>query len=85
MGHETNTLDATGEATVHGEWEHVTNEAIDAALGQFTGDIMQVPPMFSALHKDGQRLYDLARKGVTVRKCANHGTVSCVPSPPRAR
>ncbi|CAM9888097.1 unnamed protein product [Ectocarpus sp. 4 AP-2014] len=68
LGHETNTQDALGEATVHGEWEHVTKEDVDAALGQFTGDIMQVPPMFSALHKDGQRLYELARKGITVER-----------------
>ena len=67
LGHETNTQDAEGEATLHGEWGHVTQDAVDAALGQFTGEIMQVPPMFSALHKDGKRLYELARQGITVR------------------
>lgn len=67
LGHETDTQDAEGEATVHGEWGHVTTENVDAALGQFVGDITQVPPMFSALHKDGKRLYELARKGITVR------------------
>lgn len=68
MGHETDTQDAEGGATLHGEWGHVTGEKVDAALGQFVGDITQVPPMFSALHKDGKRLYELARKGITVRK-----------------
>lgn len=68
LGHETNTQDAEGEATERGEWGHVTKEKVDAALGQFVGDITQVPPMFSALHKDGQRLYELARKGITVRE-----------------
>lgn len=66
LGYETNTQDAEGEVTLHGEWGHVTKEAVDEALGQFTGDIMQVPPMFSALHKDGKRLYELARQGITV-------------------
>lgn len=67
FGHETDTQDAEGEATLHGKWEHVTKEAVQGALGQFVGDILQVPPMFSALHKDGKRLYELARQGVTVR------------------
>lgn len=75
LGHETNTQDAEGEATLHGDWEHVTEEAVDGALGQFVGDIMQVPPMFSALHKDGKRLYQLAREGVTVERDARPVTV----------
>lgn len=75
LGHETDTQDAEGQATVHGEWEHVTNEKVDAALEQFVGDITQVPPMFSALHKDGRRLYELARKGITVRSGAASGHV----------
>lgn len=74
LGHETNTQDAEGEATLHGEWEHVTNEAVERALGQFVGNITQVPPMFSALQKDGKRLYQLAREGITVRgeRAAGH-------------
>ncbi|CAM9194161.1 unnamed protein product [Ascophyllum nodosum] len=75
LGHETNTQDAEGEATLHGEWGHVTQDAVDAALGQFTGEIMQVPPMFSALHKDGKRLYELARQGITVERKARPVTV----------
>lgn len=42
LGCETNTQDAEGEETVKGEWEHVTKEAVNDALGQFTGHIMQV-------------------------------------------
>lgn len=68
FGHETDTQDAEGEATLHAEWGHVTGEAVDRALGPFSGTIMQVPPMFSALHKDGKRLYELARQGVTVSR-----------------
>jgi tRNA pseudouridine55 synthase len=44
-----------------------TKEQILAALKQFTGDIMQTPPAFSAIKIDGQRAYDLARKGKEVK------------------
>lgn len=78
LGHETDTQDAEGEATVHGEWGHVRKETVDAALGQFVGDITQVPPMFSALHKDGKRLYELARQGITVRELIHTHTYTHV-------
>jgi len=44
----------------------LTSEKIYAATAQFIGDLMQRPPIFSALKKDGKRLYELARKGETV-------------------
>ncbi len=43
--------------------EHITREAILEALEQFKGDIMQVPPVFSACKIEGKRAYDIARKG----------------------
>ena len=43
-------------------------ETIAAAAGRFTGEIQQIPPMYSAVWVDGQRLYALARKGVTVER-----------------
>ena len=46
--------------------EHITNELIYNAVKQFVGEISQIPPMFSALKKDGVRLYDLAREGKTI-------------------
>ncbi len=46
--------------------EHLTDEAIHAATAQFLGEIDQVPPVFSALKKDGKRLYELAREGKEV-------------------
>ncbi len=46
--------------------EHITNDAIYAATKQFLGEIDQVPPVFSALKKDGKRLYELAREGKEV-------------------
>lgn len=46
--------------------EHITDEAIQTATEQFLGEIDQVPPVFSALKKDGKRLYELAREGKEV-------------------
>ncbi|WP_046756344.1 tRNA pseudouridine(55) synthase TruB [Kordia jejudonensis] len=46
--------------------DHITNEQIQEATQQFLGEIDQVPPVFSALKKDGKRLYKLAREGEKV-------------------
>ena len=46
--------------------EHITRESVEAALQTFVGEIMQVPPVFSAVKVDGKRAYDLARKGKDV-------------------
>ena len=64
-GEETNTDDAEGEVTST-SGERPAREAIEAVLAQFTGEIMQVPPVFSAIKVDGNRAYDLARDGETV-------------------
>ncbi|MBE6769024.1 MAG: tRNA pseudouridine(55) synthase TruB [Ruminococcaceae bacterium] len=52
-----------------------TKAALEAALPAFRGDILQVPPMVSALKKDGKRLYDLARQGIEVEREARPVTV----------
>lgn len=69
LGLETDTQDVTG--TVLSEHEvSVTEEEVRDAVMSFVGDIMQVPPMFSALKVNGQKLCDLARKGVEVERKA---------------
>jgi tRNA pseudouridine55 synthase len=68
LGTATTTLDASGE--VVGEWDMggvTVAQARDAAAG-LTGDILQVPPMVSALKVAGQRLHTLARAGVEVER-----------------
>jgi tRNA pseudouridine55 synthase len=45
---------------------HITAEAVREAAKQLTGNIMQVPPIYSAIKKDGKRAYELARKGIEV-------------------
>ena len=64
-GYETDTQDAHGRA-VAGEGAKVTRAQLEAALPRFTGEILQTPPMFSALKRDGQKLCDLARQGVQI-------------------
>ena len=64
-GAETDTDDAEGSVTATSD-ARPQREAIEAVLAQFTGDIMQVPPVFSAIKVDGNRAYDLAREGETV-------------------
>ena len=64
-GYATDTQDAHGQI-IAGEGKGVTREQLEAVLPQFIGEIDQIPPMFSALKRDGQKLCDLARQGVTV-------------------
>jgi tRNA pseudouridine55 synthase len=68
LGVTTDTLDATGAVLATVDPGHVTRADVEAQLPRFTGRILQVPPMHSALKIDGQRLYDLARKGVEVER-----------------
>ncbi len=65
FGCETDTQDATGKVTLRGD-AYPNRAAIEQALVELTGDIMQTPPMFSAISRNGERMYDLARKGETV-------------------
>lgn len=74
LGLTTDTLDIWGEKTA--EFDKRADEArVSAALEAFRGDIMQVPPMYSAVKKDGKRLYDLARQGIEVERQARKVTV----------
>jgi tRNA pseudouridine55 synthase len=66
LGVQTDTLDAEGEVTARAPSEHVTADALREAFGVLTGPIQQVPPMFSALKRDGRRLHELARAGEQV-------------------
>lgn len=70
LGIETDTLDATGTITARADASAITAADIQAALARFRGPIAQVPPMHSALKHDGQRLYDLARRGDVVERPA---------------
>src|SRR5215216_1077448 len=61
FGHETDTLDGVGQIVREGDPSGVTLEAISGALVAFLGEIEQVPPEFSAIKREGRKLYDLER------------------------
>jgi tRNA pseudouridine55 synthase len=66
LGRQSDTDDITGNVTEVAVSSEVTREQVEAALPMFCGPIRQVPPSFSAVHVDGARAYDLARKGQAV-------------------
>ena len=68
LGSATDTGDADGETTETAEVPDLSAAEWDAILQGFVGESMQVPPMYSALKKDGKRLYELARQGQTVER-----------------
>jgi tRNA pseudouridine55 synthase len=68
FGTATDTLDASGQVTASYDMRDLACNQVRAAAATLTGDIMQVPPMVSALKIDGTRLYELAREGVEVER-----------------
>ena len=75
LGMTTDTLDITGKTLSTSDAE-VTREQLEEVLPKFRGDIMQKPPMYSAVYKDGVRLYELARKGIEVEREERPANVS---------
>ena len=78
LGITTDTQDATGAALEILDASHITEADIRAVLPRFVGDIQQIPPAFSAIKRDGKRMYDLARKGQAVELEARPVTVDNV-------
>lgn len=74
LGVSTDTEDSTGKVLETNE-APVSRETLESLLPQFRGEIMQVPPMYSAVSKDGKRLYELARKGIEVEREARPVTI----------
>ena len=75
LGTATNTLDASGDVTGTWDMEDVSLAAVREAALTLTGDILQVPPMVSALKVGGKRLHVLAREGIEVERVARPVTV----------
>ena len=67
LGVSTDTHDAEGEVTATAEVD-VSEEEVRKALASFVGSIQQIPPMYSALKREGVPLYKLARQGITVER-----------------
>ncbi|HOW97840.1 MAG TPA: tRNA pseudouridine(55) synthase TruB [Kiritimatiellia bacterium] len=68
LGATTDTEDVDGQILAEAPWEHVTREAVEREMAARVGDLMQTPPMVSAVKKQGVPLYKLARKGQTVER-----------------
>ena len=75
LGMATTTADAEGEVISQADASHLTAADVKTALVPFRGDIMQIPPMVSALKHQGQPLYKLARAGVEVERPARPVTL----------
>ncbi|MDT8441308.1 MAG: tRNA pseudouridine(55) synthase TruB [Desulfuromonadales bacterium] len=68
LGAATDTQDLHGQVLTTGDWRQVTCEQVQAVIAPLVGEIDQLPPMFSALKRDGQPLYRLARQGIEVAR-----------------
>ncbi len=68
LGKVTDTLDLEGEVLETRETDHLTGQQVEKAILSFLGGYDQIPPMYSALKVNGQRLYDLARRGQEVER-----------------
>lgn len=66
LGQQRDTDDITGQLIDEQDWSTVTKDCVLNALPEFTGRILQIPPQFSAVHVQGRRAYQLARRGQTV-------------------
>ena len=67
LGYTTDTLDATGRVLTRTPVQ-AGKAQVQTALEQFRGEIMQLPPMYSAIQINGRRLYDLARQGIEIER-----------------
>lgn len=74
LGITTDTLDIWGKVLSE-QTSDISEDDINKLIPQFVGEIEQIPPMFSAVQKNGQRLYDLARKGIEVERESRRVTV----------
>jgi tRNA pseudouridine55 synthase len=75
LGQKTSTADAEGEVIQTRPVPDITPELLAAMTQRFTGPLAQIPPMYSALKKDGKALYEYARKGIDVERVARKITI----------
>ncbi len=75
LGIKTTTYDLEGEIIEEKDTSFLKEEEVRKAINSFKGEYLQVPPMFSALKKNGVRLYELARKGIEVEREGRNITI----------
>ena len=76
LGATTPTYDLESIPENFTDCSHITAEQVDAAAKVFTGEILQVPPVYSAIKKDGKRAYEFARKGQEIELEARKITIT---------
>ena len=75
LGRRTSTGDLEGETIETQPWDQVTRELLEKTLQRFTGELQQLPPMYSALKYKGRPYYAYARKGLTVPRSPRAVTI----------
>mgnify|MGYP001546550717 FL=1 len=75
LGIKTDTADIDGEIIKEKPVPETDEKILSDVIVRFTGDIKQIPPMYSALKKDGKKLCDLARKGIEIERAARPVTI----------
>jgi tRNA pseudouridine55 synthase len=68
LGVETDSYDADGTVIATTDASHITQADVERALTAFQGEVLQIPPMVSAIKKEGKKLYELARQGVEIER-----------------
>lgn len=78
LGHSTTTGDVEGEVLLEQSVPALNEANVQAVLAKFVGEIQQIPPMYSALKKEGRPLYELARKGIEIEREARPITIYAI-------
>lgn len=75
LGATTPSYDLETEVDATYDYQHITPEMLEITTQKFTGELLQKPPIFSAIKKDGKRLYNLAREGKSIEISARKVSV----------
>lgn len=70
LGKSTDTQDVSGTVLSEGSIKDIDDDAVKRCIGEFVGEYLQIPPMYSALKVNGKKLYELARQGIEVERKA---------------
>lgn len=70
LGKTTDTQDISGTVLSEKSCEGIDNDAVTRCIGEFVGEYLQIPPMYSALKVNGKKLYELAREGIEIERKA---------------
>lgn len=68
LGRQTDTGDASGQVIAEHPVDQISDAQIESVLAQFRGELRQIPPMYSAIKKNGKPLHKLARKGIEIER-----------------